>query len=78
MLQRGIVQKQQSMRGGDTYMHNQETWMVKGLVLVVVGVLWWLTNYDILDAKLWDWLLPLIIVLLGLYWMMPHRDDRAE
>lgn len=51
--------------------------MVKGLVLVVVGVLWWLTNYEVLDATLWDWLLPLLVVLLGLWWMMPQGQDHG-
>lgn len=39
--------------------------MMKGLVLIVIGVLWWMTNYGSLDAAIWDWLLPLLVVLLG-------------
>ncbi len=56
-------------------MKGKNMMMVKGLVLVVVGVLWWLTNYDVLDATLWDWLLPLLVVLLGLWWMMPQTHE---
>ncbi|MBI3120178.1 MAG: hypothetical protein HYZ08_01030 [Candidatus Kerfeldbacteria bacterium] len=46
--------------------HGRGTGMLGGLVLIAVGVLWWLTNTDVVDGKFWDWLLPLLVILCGL------------
>ncbi|MBI2426706.1 MAG: hypothetical protein HYV34_02570 [Candidatus Kerfeldbacteria bacterium] len=39
---------------------------VKGLVLIVIGILWWFTNAGLLDGAFWDWLLPVLVIALGL------------
>lgn len=45
--------------------HGKMIGMVKGLVLLGIGILWWLTNYGMLEPEFWDWLLPLLVILLG-------------
>ena len=46
--------------------HGKMVHMLMGLALVVLGVLWWLTNYGTIDSAFWDWLLPLLVILWGL------------
>lgn len=45
--------------------HGKIMCKTKGLVLVVIGILFWLTNSGTLDGDFWNWLLPLLVILLG-------------
>ncbi len=47
--------------------HGKMTSKVFGGVLIIVGILWWFTNYGIMDTLFWDWLLPVLVILLGLW-----------
>lgn len=38
---------------------------VGGVMLVIIGVLWWLENYRHF-TRLTKWLVPLLVILLGL------------
>jgi hypothetical protein len=60
--------------------HGKMTSKVFGGILVIVGILWWLTNYGVLDAAFWDWLLPLLVILLGLWKisMCWHNDKKYK
>lgn len=44
--------------------HKKGLWL--GLLLIVLGVVWYLTSYDYISGDVWKWLLPLVVVLLGL------------
>lgn len=46
--------------------HEKSMKPIKGLVLIVIGILWWFTNAGLLDAGFWDWLLPVLVIALGL------------
>lgn len=46
--------------------HKSGLW--HGLLFVVLGGLWYATNYGYLDKGLWQWLLPALVVLWGLKW----------
>lgn len=46
--------------------HKRSSVMVDGIVVLVVGVLWFMTNYEIMDSEFWTWLLPGLVILCGL------------
>jgi len=39
-------------------------------LFVVLGGLWYATNYKYLDSGFWQWLLPALVVLGGLKWII--------
>ncbi len=47
-------------------MHHKMHGVLGGVVLVVLGVLWLLDNYDVVSSDFWMWLLPVLVILLGL------------
>jgi len=51
------------------------TWFV-GLLLVALGVVWVLTNLDILDFRISQWW-PLILIVIGLLHLVQHRRITA-
>lgn len=51
-------------------MHHKMHGMLGGVVLVVLGVLWLLDNYDVVSSDFWMWLLPVLVILLGLKCLM--------
>jgi len=44
----------------------QKKFMSLGLVFVIVGVLWLLQKMGIIDGSFWDYLAPVLIILIGL------------
>lgn len=44
--------------------------IVGGVVLVVLGILWWMSNNGSLDPEFWDWLLPLLVIVWGVSMLM--------
>ena len=47
--------------------------MITGIILILVGFIWVLINYDILDISIWRFW-PLAIVLVGLAILMKERN----
>lgn len=52
--------------------------MLGGLGLVVLGVVLYLTNYGWLSMDVWDWLLPLALILGGIHCSMCCSIKRME
>lgn len=50
-------------------MHHK-MWMMHGLLVVVVGVLWLLSNYEVIGKDFWMWLLPILVIVIGFKCMM--------
>lgn len=44
--------------------------MFWGVLLVIAGVLLWLSNAGVISGSIWDWLIPIIIILIGLKMLM--------
>lgn len=42
---------------------------LEGFVVIVLGVFLFMTNYGFMDASIWKWLLPLVVMLVGFKWI---------
>lgn len=47
-------------------MHKRKKFMSFGLVLVIVGVLWFLESIGIINSSFWAFIWPVILILFGL------------
>lgn len=56
--------------------HKKGMWV--GLLLIVVGVLWYLSSYGYITQDFWKWLLPLVIVLVGVKMMMMNGMSKGK
>ncbi|MCW1930668.1 MAG: hypothetical protein KIH62_005185 [Candidatus Kerfeldbacteria bacterium] len=50
---------------------------LEGFVVIVLGVFLFMTNYGFLNAEIWKWLFPLVIMLVGFKWITngSHEAD---
>lgn len=42
---------------------------LEGFVIIVLGVFLFMTNFGFMDASIWKWLFPLVIMLVGFKWI---------
>lgn len=42
---------------------------LEGFVVIVLGVFLFMTNYGFMDAEIWKWLFPLVVMLVGFKWI---------
>lgn len=48
---------------------------LEGFIVIVLGVFLFMTNYGFMDASIWNWLLPVTIMLIGFRWIA--RDSMS-
>jgi hypothetical protein len=47
--------------------------ILTGLTLIVIGIIWTLNNYDVIDVSIWD-LKSLIILFFGIFILLKGRE----
>jgi len=47
--------------------------ILTGLTLIVIGIIWTLNNYDVIDVSIWD-LKSLIILFFGIFILLRGRE----
>ena len=56
-------------------MHKRKKFMSFGLVLVIVGVLWFLDTIGIIISSFWSFIWPVILILFGLDLLQRDESD---
>ncbi len=61
-------------------MHDKSSYkMFWGVLLITIGVLLWLSNTGVISGSIWDWLFPIVIILMGLKMLMVgHRHGEMK
>lgn len=49
---------------------HHKMWMVDGFAVALLGLLWLLSNYEVIGSEFWKWLLPVVVIVVGLKCMM--------
>lgn len=56
-------------------MHKRKKFMSFGMVLVIVGVLWFLESIGIINSSFWAFIWPVILILFGLDLLQRDEPD---
>lgn len=51
---------------------------LEGFIIIVLGVFLFMTNYGFMDSSIWQWLLPVTIMLAGFRWITRESYNNCD